>query len=83
VTSSSASAQLSAHLWDLRAHAEAKLRCLTRLQQLVAKHDQLADKADRARKHKDIMADLADLVSISQALRAVSEEALRIARDLQ
>ena len=30
---------LTAHLWDLRSQAEAKFRCLTRLQQHLAQYE--------------------------------------------
>jgi hypothetical protein len=75
--------RLSAHLWDLRAHAEAKLRCLTRLQQLLANYEKSSDVADRARKHKEIMKDVADLALIGESLRSVAKEAVKTARTLK
>jgi hypothetical protein len=73
---------LSAHLWDLRAQAEAKLRCLTRLQQQVTEYDSSASSTDRKEKHQHILKDLKDIVSISQGLHDVArlalQEAMRI-----
>jgi hypothetical protein len=74
--------ELSAHLCDLRAQAEAKLRCLTRLQQLVAQYEQSSE-TDRAVKHQQIVADLTDLVTISKSLRSVADEAFAAAAALK
>jgi DNA-binding winged helix-turn-helix (wHTH) protein len=73
---------LSTHLWDLRAQAEAKLRCLTRLQQLFAEYERSTNPADRARKRAKILEDLTDIVTISKALRSISDDALEEARRL-
>ena len=73
---------LSAHLWDLRAQAESKLRCLTRLQQLVAEYDLCADHAERRTKHQQIIKDLTDIVTISKALRLAADEAFAAAQSL-
>ena len=73
---------LSAHLWDLRAHAEAKLRCLTRLQQLLAEFERSTNVAERAEKREQILKDLTDIVTISRALHSVSDQALDEARRL-
>jgi hypothetical protein len=75
--------QLSAHLWDLRANAEAKLRCLTRLQQLLATYDKSSNAADRAKKRKEIMRDVTDLAEIGESLRSVAKEAVKTARTLK
>jgi hypothetical protein len=75
--------QLSAHLWDLRANAEAKLRCLTRLQQLFATYDKSSKAADRAKKRKEIMRDVTDLAEIGESLRSVAKEAVKTARTLK
>ena len=74
--------ELSAHLWDLRAHAEAKLRCLTRLQQLVARYERTSDAAIRAKTCRQIKTDMNDLVEIALSLRSVSRLALAAAKNL-
>ena len=74
--------ELSAHLWDLRGQAEAKRRCLTRLQQLVAQYQQSSE-TDRAEKHRQIVADLTDLVTISKSLRSVADQAFAAAAALK
>jgi hypothetical protein len=72
-------ALLSAYLWDLRANAESKLRCLTRLQQELARLEHATHPEHRAAARLKIMADLNDILTISQTLRSVSEEALAAA----
>jgi predicted negative regulator of RcsB-dependent stress response len=73
---------LSAHLWDHRAQAEAKLRCLTRLQQQVAEYDAASSTTERAEKHQPILKDLRDIVTISQGLHDVARNALQEAMRL-
>jgi hypothetical protein len=73
---------LSAHLWDLRAQAEAKLRCLTRLQQLLAEHMRCTTAEDREEKREKILQDLTDIVTISKSLRSVAEQAFAAAEAL-
>ena len=72
---------LSTHLWDLRAQAEAKLRCLTRLQQQLTDYDAARSVTDRAEKHRHILKDLRDIVTISETLldlaRIALQEAMR------
>ena len=75
-------ATLSAHLWDLRSQAEAKLRCLTRLQQLLADYEGTTSAAVRAQKRDIIIKDLTDIVTISKALRSVADEAFAAAKAL-
>ena len=73
---------LSAHLWDLRSQAEAKLRCLTRLQQMVAEYEQCSNRMERVAKRKQILTDLNDIVTISKALRETADEAFAAAQGL-
>ena len=79
---SSSSAELSAHLWDLRSQAEAKLRCLTRLQQTLAEYSACAGTETGALKRTKILEDLKDIVTISQSLRSVAEQAFAAAESL-
>jgi hypothetical protein len=73
---------LAAYLWDLRAQAEAKLRCLTRLQQQLAEYDNVRSEIDRKEKHQHILRDLTDIVTISKALHEVAVRALDEANEL-
>jgi hypothetical protein len=73
---------LSANLWDLRSQAEAKLRCLTKLHQLLAEYATVENAAERARKRLEILEDLTNIVTISRSLRVVAEEALAAAEAL-
>jgi len=75
-------AELSAHLWDLRSQAEAKLRCLTRLQQALADYATCAGIQSRALKRAHIFEDLKDIVTISQSLTSVAERAVAAAESL-
>jgi|tagenome__1003787_1003787.scaffolds.fasta_scaffold19642261_1 hypothetical protein len=72
---------LDAYLWDLRAQAESKLRCLTRVQQMVNDYGRKNADARGALRTK-ILADLTDVVTISTSLSAVSRQALDAARAL-
>jgi hypothetical protein len=74
---------LEAHLWDLRAAGESKLRCLTRVQQLLTDYTRLqAAGDDKAQKRAKIIADLSDVVTITAHLRASSAQALEAAHKL-
>jgi hypothetical protein len=73
---------LSAHLWDLRSQAEAKLRCLTRLQQMLAEYSNCTDPGKRAVERARILDDLKDVVTISNTLRSVAEQAFAAAEAL-
>jgi hypothetical protein len=73
---------LSANLWDLRSQAEAKLRCLTKLQQLLAEYATVEDAAERARQKLQILEDLNDIVTISKSLRSVADDAFAAAEGL-
>jgi hypothetical protein len=73
---------LSANLWDLRSQAEAKLRCLTKLQQLLAEYSTVENATERARKRLKILEDLTDIVTISKSLRSVADEAFAAAEAL-
>ena len=73
---------LAAYLWDLRSQAESKLRCLTRVQQLLSELDRTKDPTKRARARSKILDDLGDIVNISKSLRALAEDALKAARAL-
>jgi hypothetical protein len=73
---------LSAYLWDLRAQAESKLRCLTRVQQLLGELDHSKDAAKREAARRKILEDLSDIVTISKSLRTLAESALEAARTL-
>ncbi len=72
---------LEAFLWDLRSQAEAKLRCLTRVQQLLAEHKRETT-PDRAAKRAKIITDLTDVVTITSQLQTTSAEALAAAHQL-
>jgi hypothetical protein len=74
--------ELSAHLWDLRSQAEAKLRCLTKLQLTLAEYSACGGTQTRALKRARILGDLKDLVTISVSLRAVAEQAFAAAESL-
>ena len=74
--------ELSAHLWDLRSQAEAKLRCLTKLQLALAEYSACAGAQTRALKRARILEDLKDIVTISGSLRSVSEQAFAAAKSL-
>ena len=76
-------AVLSAHLWDLRSQAEAKLRCLTRLQQTLTEYSTAANHESRAVKRDKILEDLRDIVTISVSLRSIAEQALAAAESLR
>ena len=80
--SSDAHELLEAQLWDLRAQAEAKLRCLTRVQQLVSEHQRLAGAPDRSEKRAKIIDDLTDLLTLSGRLGNTAAEALDTAQQL-
>jgi len=72
---------LDAYLWDLRAHAESKLRCLTRVQQMV--NDYGRKNADaRGDLRTKILADLTDVVTITMTMSTISRQALDAARAL-
>jgi hypothetical protein len=73
---------LDAHLWDLRAHAESKLRSLSRVQQALAEHERAIKPADRARKRAKILEHLSAIVSMTEALHAVAQDALKAAKRL-
>jgi hypothetical protein len=73
---------LSANLWDLRSQAEAKLRCLTKLQQLLAEYSTAENATERAQKRLKILEDLSDIVTISRSLRSVADEAFAAAEAL-
>ena len=79
---SPSSAELSAHLWDLRSQAEAKLRCLTKLQQTLAEYSACTSPQTRAVKRAHILEDLKDIVTISRSLRSVAEQAFAAAESL-
>lgn len=74
---------LAAHLWDLRSQAEAKLRCLTRVQQMLDEYALRPSTADAPDHRAKILEDVTDLVAISEQLQAISTEALEAARELQ
>jgi len=76
------SEELSAHLWDLRSQAEAKLRCLTKLQQTLAEYATCTGTQTRALKRAQILEDLKDIVTISHSLRSVAEQAFAAAESL-
>jgi hypothetical protein len=80
---SAAADVLSAHLWDLRSQAEAKLRCLTRVQQLLDEYALQPSNANAPDQRTKILEDVTDLVTISGRLQATSAEALEAARELQ
>ena len=79
---SSNSTVLSAHLWDLRSQAEAKLRCLTKLQQTLNAYSTCASTQTRALKRGQILEDLKDIVTISHSLRSVAQQAFAAAKSL-
>jgi hypothetical protein len=73
---------LDAHLWDLRAHAESKLRSLSRVQQLLAEHERAARPTERALKRARILEQLAAIVTMTETLHSVAEDALDAANRL-
>jgi len=73
---------LDTYLWDLRAQAESKLRCLTRVQQMVGDYRRALEAPSRGRLRDKILADLIDIVSISKSLHTVSNHALEAATSL-
>jgi ribosomal 50S subunit-associated protein YjgA (DUF615 family) len=77
-----ATASLSAYLWDLRAQAEAKLRCLTRLQQTISELEEGHNTDARAQKVQHILKDLTDIVTIRKSLHDVASCALQEAMQL-
>lgn len=77
-----ATAALTAHLWDLRAQAEAKLRCLTRLEQQIVEYGRFQNDNDRRVKRQHILTDLNDIVTISKSLHDVAAQALQEATNL-
>ena len=74
---------LAAHLWDLRAAGEAKLRCLTRVQQMLTEYGNLTDSSVRMERRTKIIEDLTDVVSITGRLQSTSAEALAAAQLLE
>jgi hypothetical protein len=75
-------AMLRVYLWDLRAQAESKLRCLTRVQQLVDQFA-VAPVARRPGLHDKLLQDLRDVVRITGTLQSVAEAALHAAETLR
>lgn len=73
---------LAAHLWDLRAQAESKLRCLTRLQQHLVEYEAIDNDAERRKRREHILTDLNDIVTISKSLHDVAGMALQEAMAL-
>jgi hypothetical protein len=73
---------LAAYLWDLRSQAEAKLRCLTRLQQELSEYELATSSSGRAGRRDKIIQDLNDIVGISQSLRSVAQQAFAAAQML-
>jgi len=75
-------ATLSAYLWDLRASAESKLRCLTRLQRELAALERATRPSHRAGVREKIVDDLNDLAAISKTFRSLSQDAVKAAAKL-
>ena len=73
---------LAVHLWDLRAQAEAKLRRVTRVQQLLTEYERGANPTDRARTRQAIIKDVSDIAALSDSVRAVAEAAVTAAMAL-
>ena len=73
---------LSTHLWDLRSQAEAKLRCLTHLQQLLGDYERAMSAELRALKRHTIINDLGEIVTLTKTLQAVADDALAAAEAL-
>jgi len=73
---------LDAYLWDLRAQAESKLRCLTKVQQLVQEYARSKDASARAKLQTQILADLTDVVTITESMKSVSRQAFDAASTL-
>jgi hypothetical protein len=70
---------LDAHLWDLRAHAESKLRSLSRVQQLLAEHERAARPTERAVKRAKILEQLTAIIMMTETLHSVAQDALEAA----
>lgn len=73
---------LSVHMWDLRAQTEATLRSLTRIQSMLTEYAQ-ASGASAVEIRDTLLADLADVVTISGHLQTTSTDALDAARQLR
>lgn len=70
---------LTAMLWDLRAHAESKLRRLTRVQQNLTSLQTSTVDADRAALKRSIENDLRDIFTITDTLRSAADAAVQAA----
>ena len=73
---------LAAHLWDLRAQAEARLRRVTRVQQLLADYERGANSTDRTRTRQAIIEEVSDIAALSDSLRDVADAAVTAAMAL-
>jgi hypothetical protein len=73
---------LTTHLWDLRAHAESKLRYLTRAQQHLSAFESEAHPHKRAELRRDIVKGLHEIAAITETMRAVARDALAAAQQL-
>ena len=73
---------LDAYLWDLRAQAESKLRCLTKVQQMVGDYGRAISDTARLTMRAKILADLGDVLTITRGLGRVSKQAIKAAEQL-
>ena len=73
---------LEAQLWDLRSHAEAKLRCLTKVQELMAGYQHGRDSPERTGKVAAVVRALREIVTISVQIQNTAADALATARQL-
>jgi len=73
---------LATRLWDLRAHAESKLRCLADAQQQLATLEDSSARRGRADRRRALIAALRKIVAMTATLQAVAEEALSAAKNL-
>jgi hypothetical protein len=74
---------LTTCLWDLHAHAESKLRRLTRVQQQLDDLDAASDPDERGVILRKILAELEEIVNITEKSRSVAIDARNEARKLQ
>ena len=78
----SAYRMVSTHLWDLRAHAESKLRCLATAQQQLTTLEGSSARRGRAELRRALIEELRKIVAMTATLQAVAEEALSAAKKL-
>jgi hypothetical protein len=66
---------ISLYLWDLRAQVESQLRCLTKIHRTYEKLPLTGD-VRRAYDTRQMLADLADVLTMNGSVRGVCEDAI-------